>query len=191
MLQSVYHIIKSSATILIVALLFSCGNDIKEVQDFLADKNLPIAVAKNINLIHTDSGKVKNKLITPLLYDYRNREKHPYQEFPKGLKIITFNKKGDSTTLLADYAIVYSKTGISEAKGNVNIVNHKEKSKLFTQQLFWDQATHYIYTEKEFRLITKTDTINGKGFESNEDLSHVVMKNIDGAIYLKEGANKK
>ncbi len=186
MLQSVYHIIKSSATILLVALLFSCGNDLKEVQDFLADKNLPIGVAENVNLIHTDSGKVKNKFLTTLLHDYNNREKHPYQEFPKGVKIITFDKKGDSTTLLADYAIVYSKTGISEAKGNVKIVNHKEKSKLFTEQLFWDQTTHYIYTEKPFRLITKADTINGKGFESNENLSHVVMKNIDGAIYVKE-----
>jgi len=189
MLKSVIHIIKNSATILLVALFFSCGNEIKEVQDFLADKNLPIIVGENINLIHTDSGKVKNKLITPLLNDYRNREKHPYQEFPKGIKVITFDIKGDSTTLLANYAIVYSKTEISEVKGKVEIINHKEKSTLFTEQLFWDQSTHYIYTEKPFKLITQTDTINGKGFESKDDLTHVVMKDIYGAIYLSEKNN--
>ena len=188
MKKSILHSIKNSVIIIMITLFFSCGNDMKEVQDFLADKNLPIAVGENINLIHTDSGRVKSKLVAPLLHDYRNREKHPYQEFPKGLKITTFTTKGDSTTLFANYAIIYSKTGISEVKSKVRIINHKDKSKLYTEQLFWDQTTHYIYTEKQFRLITKTDTINGKGFESNEDLSHVVMKNIDGAIYLSEGS---
>ena len=61
MLQSVYHNIKSIATLFLVVMLFSCGNDLKEVQDFLADKNLPVGVAKNVNLIHTDSGSVKTK----------------------------------------------------------------------------------------------------------------------------------
>ena len=61
-------------------MFFSCSNDIKEVQDFLAEKNLPIGVAKNINLIHTDSGKIKTNLISPLMYDFSNRKNHPYTE---------------------------------------------------------------------------------------------------------------
>jgi len=188
MLKSIYHTIKSIATIILVAMLFSCGNELKEVQDFLADKNLPIGIAKNVDLIHTDSGRVKTKLITPLLHDFNNRKEHPYQEFPEGIKIITFDKKNDSITLTANYARTYSKTGISEVNGNVIVINHKEESKLFTEQLFWDQTSHYIYTEKAFRLITKTDTINGKGFESKEDLSKVTMKDISGAVYVNESS---
>ena len=186
MFKPIYSNIKFIVTLFLVAMLFSCGNNLKEVQDFLADKNLPIGITKGVNLIHTDSGRVKTKLITPLLYDFSNRTEHPYQEFPEGIKIINFDKKGDSITIIADYTVTYSKTGISEIKGNIIINNHKEKSKLFTEQLFWDQTTHYIYTEKAFRLITQTDTINGKGFESNEDLSKVTMKNISGAVYINE-----
>ena len=170
--------------------LLSCGNELKEVQDFLAEKNLPVGVAKNINLIHTDSGRIKTKLIAPLLYDFNHRKAHPYQEFPKGLQIVTFDAKGDSINLFADYSRSYGKTGISEIKGNVLVINHKDKSKLLTEQLFWDQTTHYIYTEKDFRLITQTDNINGKGFESNEDLSKVTMKNISGTIYINESNNQ-
>ena len=186
MLQSVNQNIKNIAALFLAAMFFSCGNNLKEVQDFLADKNLPIGVAKNVNLIHTDSGLVKTKLITPLLLDYSNRKDHPYQEFPEGIKIITFDKFGDSITLTADYTKTYSKTGTSEVTNNVVVTNHSEKTKLFTEQLFWDQTTHYIYTEKAFRLITKTDTINGKGFESNEDLSKVTMKDISGTVYINE-----
>ncbi len=169
-----------------VVLCSSCGNNIKEVQDFLADKNLPVGVAKNVNLIHTDSGVVKTKLITPLLHDFANRKIHPYQEFPEGIQITNFDINKDSVTLTANYCRSYSKTGISEVKENVIVVNYKDGIRLYTEQLFWDQNTHYIYTEKAFKLITKTDTINGKGFESNEDLSKVTMKDISGAIYVNE-----
>ncbi|MDH3321404.1 MAG: LPS export ABC transporter periplasmic protein LptC [Flavobacteriaceae bacterium] len=174
------------ATIFLVAMFFSCGNEIKEVEDFLAEKNLPIGIAKNVNLIHTDSGRIKTNLIAPLMHDFSNRKDHPYTEFPEGIKIITYDEKGDSVILTADYSITFSKTNISEVKNNVHVINPSEDTKLSTDQLFWDANEHYIYTEKKFRLITKTDTINGLGFESNEDLSQVNMKSISGSVYVKE-----
>lgn len=171
---------------LLTALFFSCGNTTKEVQDFLAEKNLPIGVAKDVYLIHTDSGRVQTKLIAPVLNDFANREDHPYQEFPKGIEITTYTEDNDSITLTADYAKTFSKTGISEVNGNVVVTNYREKSKLLTEQLFWDQKTHYIYTEKPFKLYTQTDSLKGIGFESKEDLSKVVMKDFSGIMYLNE-----
>lgn len=186
MLNLTTYIIKIVISIILLISFFSCGNNLKEVQDFLADKNLPIGVAININSIHTDSGSIKTRLIAPLLNDFSNRKLHPYQEFPQGIKITHFDELGDSITLTANYTRSYSKTAISEIRDNVVVINHKDQTKLFTDQLFWDQNTHYIYTEKAFKLITKTDTINGKGFESNEDLSKVTMKDISGTIYVNE-----
>ncbi len=183
---SFHNTISKIATISLVVFFFSCGNNIKEVQDFLADKNLPVGVAKTVHLIHTDSGAVKTRLITPLLNDFSNRKTHPYQEFPEGIQITTFDKNKDSVTLTANYCRSYAKTGISEVKGNVIVVNHQGQAKLYTEQLFWDQNTHYIYTEKAFKLITKTDTIKGKGFESNEDLTKVIMRDISGSLYINE-----
>jgi len=186
MAKNISYEILNIAAIFLVAMFFSCGNDIKEVQDFLAEKNLPIGIAKNINLIHTDSGKVKTNLISPLMYDFSNRKNHPYTEFPKGIKIITYDKKGDSVILTADYSINFNKTSISEIKNNVVVNNPSENTKLITSQLFWDANEHYIYTEQEFTLITISDTIRGKGFESNEDLSKVNMKSISGTIYVND-----
>jgi LPS export ABC transporter protein LptC len=174
------------ATILFVAMFFSCGNDLKEVQDFLAEKNLPIGIAKNIYSIQTDSGKVKTKLIAPILKDFSNRKDHPYTEFPEGLKVVTYDENGDSVVLIADYSVTYMNTNISEIRKNVIITNYADNSKLITDQLFWDANEHYIYTEKKFTLITKTDTIHGEGFESNEDLSKLNMKSISGTIYVNE-----
>ena len=175
------------ATIFIVAMFFSCGNELKEVEDFLAEKNLPIGVAKNIHVIHTDSGKVKTKLTAPIMNDFSNRKNHPFTEFPEGLIAVSYDELNDSVILYADYSINYSMTNISEVKGNVSVINYADSSELMTEQLFWDANVHYFYTEKKFTYIKKFDTINGIGFESNEDLSKINMKSIyDTSIFIKE-----
>jgi len=186
MTKKISYYFLNIATIFMVAMFFSCGNDIKEVQDFLAEKNLPIGAAKNVHLIHTDSGVVKTILIAPVMHDFSNREDHPYTLFPEGVKIISFDAKGDSVILTAGYSITFTKTNISEVKDSVVVSNPADKTKLFTDQLFWDSNEHYIYTEKKFTLITQLDTIHGQGFESNEDLSKVNMKSIKGSVYVNE-----
>lgn len=120
------------------------------------------------------------------MHDFSNRENHPYTLFPEGVRIVSFDAKGDSVILTAGYSVTFNNTNISEVKDSVSIVNPAEKTKLFTSQLFWDSNEHYIYTEKDFTLITQLDTIHGRGFESNEDLSKVNMKSIKGSVYVNE-----
>lgn len=177
------HIYQSIVIIFLITMLFSCTNSKKEVRDFLADKNMPVGTAVNIYHIKKDSGKITSKTKAPLFYDFSNRKEHPYNEFPKGVKIVTINKKGkDSTTITGNYALTYSKTGVSEINGNVVILNHTENSKLETNQLFWDQKEHYFFTEDGFRLTTFKDTINGYGFESKENLKKWIAKDITGDV---------
>lgn len=182
------HILKSIAVISLIAMLFSCTNDVKKVRDLLADKNLPIGVAKNAYHVYKDSGKVTSKLITPLLKDFSNRDEHPYNEFPEGIKVISYDNDGkDSTTITGNYALSYAKTQVSEIKGNVVVFNHADSLKLETNQLFWDQREKYFFTEDGFRLTTPSSVINGYGFESKQDLSEWILKDITGEVETKQG----
>lgn len=168
-------------------MLFSCSNSSEEVRNFLEEKNLPIGKARDAYHIYKDSGKVTSKLITPLLLDFSNRKKHPYNEFPKGIKIINFNNNGkDSVTVTGNYALTYSKTEVSEIKGNVVVVNHTDRSKLETSQMFWDQKTKYFVSEKAFTLYREKDTVIGVGFECKEDLSKHLAKKTTGKLETKE-----
>ena len=187
MLENMQRILKNIVAIFLVAMFFSCANSVQEVNDFLADKNLPVGESVNVKHVYKDSGRIVFRLNTPLLYDFSNRENHPYSEYPKGIKLVTIDKKGiDSTTVTGNYAISYSKTSISELIGDVVIYNHTEKSELLTPQLYWDQKTNYVFTDKKFTLITEGDTIHGVGFESNMDLSGWVLKKISGNLKIKE-----
>ncbi len=179
-------IAKGIAAIFITVMLFSCGNSTKEIRDLLADKNMPIGVAENIYNIYTDSGRVTSKLQAPLLYNFSNREEHPYSEFPNGVRIVTFDNKNDSIVVTGNYAIIYSKTNISEIRDNVVVNNLVEHKKLITSQLFWDQKTKYFYTEKPFTLYTLTDTIKGIGFDASENLKKFIAKNNRGTVYINE-----
>ena len=187
MLATIKITYKSIAVSFFTAMLFSCTNDSKAVRDFLAEKNLPIAVAKDAYHVYKDSGRITSKLITPILNDFSNRKNHPYNEFPEGIKIINFENNGkDSVTVLGDYALSYSKTSISELKGNVVVINHTDVSRLETSQLFWDQKNKYFFTEQEFVLMTLNDTISGVGFESMENLKKYVAKKTNGNILTNE-----
>lgn len=75
--------IKGIAVLFSSAMLFSCVNDTQKVRDFLADKNLPVGIAREANHIYKDSGKISSRLVTPLMLDFSNRNEHPYSEFQK------------------------------------------------------------------------------------------------------------
>jgi LPS export ABC transporter protein LptC len=180
-------VLKSIAVIYFTGMLFSCSNTTEEVRNFLEEKNLPIGSAKEAFHVYKDSGQITSKLITPLLLDFSNRKKHPYNEFPQGIKIINFNNKGkDSVTIIGNYALSFVKTEVSVIKGNVVVVNHTDKSRLETAQLFWDQKTKYFVSEKAFVLYKENDTITGVGFECKEDLSKHLAKKTTGSIETKE-----
>ena len=123
---------------------------------------------------------------TPLMLDFKNRGAHPYNEFPNGLEITTFEKNGDSTTIKGDFARSYTKTSVSSMEGNVVILNHALQHKLTTDQLYWDQLTGYFFTERNFVFYTQTDTIYGKGFEATQDLKRWWVRNQSGVIELSE-----
>ncbi|MCG8182750.1 LPS export ABC transporter periplasmic protein LptC [Tenacibaculum piscium] len=192
MKQNITNTCKSIVAILMVTMLFSCVNSKKEVRDFLADKNMPVGMAKNIYHIKKDSGIITSKTKAPIFYDFSNRKEHPYSEFPKGITIISIDEKAkDSTSIKGNYAITYRKTAVSEIKGNVVITNYKANTKLETNQLFWDQKEHYFFTENGFRLTTLQDTINGFGFESKENLTKWIAKDITGNMEATINENQK
>lgn len=184
---TIYTILKSIAVLLGTAMLFSCDNNTQKARDFLADKNLPVGTTKNAYHVYKDSGRITSKLITPKMLDYSNRTAHPYSEFPDGIKIINFENKGlDSVTITGDFALSYAKTSISEIKGNVVVINHADKARLETEELFWDEKTKYFVSEKAFKLTKENDTIFGIGFESKDDLSKHLTKKTTGKLVTSE-----
>jgi len=148
-------------------------------------QDAPSLQVENLETIMLDSGRVKHRLITPMLIRYSNTEE-PYDDFPQGLHFLSYNKNGEIIAQIkCNNARHYSKKKLWELNNNVEAINEKGEI-LNTEQLFWDMKEKLIYSDKHVKITTKTDVINGVGFESKEDLSNYTIKNIIAIAEIEE-----
>ena len=93
-------------------------------------------------------------------------------------------------TVRADSAIYLKRKRTWQLDGNVSISNVMNE-KFLTQQLFWDQRTHKLYSDS-FIHIERTDRVlEGYGFESNEQLTRYTIKKVSGIFPASEFKSKR
>ncbi|MFD2822945.1 LPS export ABC transporter periplasmic protein LptC [Lacinutrix iliipiscaria] len=176
--------LKSIVSIFIVTMLFSCKNNFNEVQKIGVSEDQPIGVAEDIDLKHTDSGRVTANLISPKMLDFTNRP-FGYNEFPDGVVLHLYDENNEKSTVIADYAISYSKTGLIDMQGNVVLSSHN-KDTLFAEQLYYDQNREWLFTNQPVTFRQGRDLINGNGFDSDSKFKQAQVLEIDGIITLNE-----
>lgn len=171
------------AIFIFVGLLFlqACGGTKQKVEE---DTNEGLITHKSDSLVRivSQNGRKSYRFATPLMERYE-LAKDPYSEFRKGVKIITYK---DSTnieegSLIADYAIFFEKQELWEAKGNV-VATNQSGHVLETQQLFWDQRSHRIYSNIDSRITQGNDVLVGVGFESDEKMEEWEFRRPRGRL---------
>lgn len=167
-----------------VAMFFSCNDNLKAVQKIGISENEPIGVDYNINLKYTDSGRVTANLISTKTLDYSNRN-FPFREFVDGVTLYIFDKDNKKSTIVANYAVIYSNTDLIDMQDNVVITTHDNKV-LKTDQLFYDQKKEWLYTNYPVSFKTETDIINGNGFDSNSKFTNAEVIEVTGVITLED-----
>ena len=181
-----------SAVVIGICLLFvlpSCENNIKEINEITKKKEtLPGEIAKQLDIIYTDSGRVKMHMTAPIMKHFNINIKDTYEEFPEGVFIEFFNETGEvKSTLQSKYAIRYDGTKKMEAKNEVMVINEFGE-KLNTNHLIWDENTRKIKTNGHVKVTTKKEILDGEGLNANEDFSeweitkpsgHTSMENTD------------
>ncbi|KUF42015.1 LPS export ABC transporter periplasmic protein LptC [Myroides marinus] len=163
-------------TIIVTTTLFSCESKFKEIQNFNKSKFFPASEVENMRGQYIDSGKVKAILVSPKMLDYSN-VKYPFTEFPKGIHLTIFDKENKKNTVVADYAIRYTKTDLIDLQGNVVITTHDGK-KLNSDQLYYDQKNEWFFTEGKY--LASTDSMNftrGVGVDFDSKMTKVKATN--------------
>jgi LPS export ABC transporter protein LptC len=156
-------------------------NDLKEVED-LTSKSVPAEYSTGVEVIYSDSAKVKARLTAPNMVRYLTKD--PSIEMPKGLYVQFFDDfLNVKSWMRADYGIRYLNTGITKVTGNVQVRNVKGDS-LNTEEMFWDEKKEKVYGTKQVTVRTKTQVIIADGFESNIGFTNYSFHNIKGIINL-------
>jgi len=165
----------------------SCNNDFVEIKEINNINDLPVGIAENINLVYTDSAKVKAILKSPLNKDFTNL-KFPFSEFPNGVKITFFDANKNETFVSSNYAVTYNKTNIVDLIGNV-LIELSDGSVLKTPQLFWDPEQEWLFTEHNFTFKNDDYDIKAKRLDANRQFTIFNTGKLDGNLTVEESEN--
>lgn len=182
---------KSIIVLLGAIMLLACKNDIKEVNALAEREKRPDMTGENLELIYSDSARIKYRVLAPE-YIKVNREKEKYEEFPKGIHVLSYDPAGKMIgSIKAKYAKKLEDEMLWEARNEVVIINAEGK-KLETELLYWDMKKELIYSDRYVKLSADGQIIEGNnGFHSDQNLNHPVFENISGSIEVEKQQRKQ
>ena len=183
------EIISGIVTLIGVTMLFSCQGNLNEIRALDLQGNSPQAIATDLNLKYTDSGRLVANLISPRMYDFTNKE-FPYYEFPDGLQVIFYDENNEKSTLTADYGIDYEGTNLIDLQGNVVLIT-SDSTQLHASQLYWDQSLGWVFTDKKNKIRFPNGALNeGQGFDSNQNFGNFRSRANVGTQIIEEKNNE-
>ena len=177
---------QSIAVLLWAVMLFSCKNDMEEVNRVANDEILPEMTGHNLEMIYSDSARIKYKVITPE-YLKMSEGEEKYEEFPQGLHAISYDTDGKEIgSITCKYAKKLEEEQLWEARNEVVVINSEGK-KLETELLYWDTQEGTIYSDRYVKLTADGQVIEGnRGFKSDQDLKAPVLYGITGEIEVEQ-----
>ena len=163
-------LIKSIVVILSATVLFACENDMQTINSFSIDESLPDETARDIEVIYSDSGRIKIKLISSRLNRFETND--PYIEFPEGLRLLFFDSVMNvKSELTANYGISWEKKKLMEVKDDVVITDYEKDEILNTEHIVWDKKKRKIYSEVFVKRTNRDGVMYGDGFTADENLN--------------------
>lgn len=159
------------ALFICMLILNSCENSLNDIKKIASnEEGKPISTSTGVDVIYSDSAKVKARLITPLMIDHDDAAK-PYREMPKGVKIIFYDDNlKEKGTITSDYAVQREKENIIEFRKNV-VASNSQGEVFKSDELIDNQTEKKLYSTKPVQIImTNGNIMNGTGFNSNESL---------------------
>jgi LPS export ABC transporter protein LptC len=166
-------------------MLFACENDMQTINSLSTDDILPDETARDIEVIYSDSGKIKIKLLSPRLNRYENEE--PYMDFPEGLRLLFFDSLMNvKSELTANYGISWEKKKLMEVKDDVVITDFEKDEVLNTEHIIWDKSKKEIYSEVFVKRTNKDGVMYGHGFSADENLKTYKLIRPRGVLTVED-----
>jgi len=170
---------------LLIAIVFfvSCENNINEV-NALSNKGVNTEEAINIESYLSVGGKTKARLTAPLMETTQKDTMRMI--FPKTLHVIFYDDSTGlpSSFLFAKYGVYYKslkKVFLRDSVIGTNIGGDT----LRTDELWWDQNTQWLYSDK-LTVFKQSDpfgiTPGKNGFRAKQDFSEFVFYNINNGV---------
>lgn len=141
----------------------------------------PTMVTDSVNSFVSDSGITRYHIEAPLWQMFDEADE-PFWLFPDGLHLEKFDDGMlTDATIQADTARFFSRLKIWKLDGNVRMRN-LQGDKFLTQQMFWNQNAHTVYSDSFIHIERSGSILEGYGFSSNEQITAYTIRRPTGII---------
>jgi len=154
----------------------SCDDKFKPTQTNLNAEDSPSQESWNSKVIFSDSGNTKAILNAGHISVYTNKG---YTLIDSGAVVDFFRDGVKVSTLEGKKGKIDDRTKDIEIFDSVFVVNN-EGSELRTQKLLWNNKSQKVSSNEFVRIKTSAETIEGIGFESDQNLKNYKIYKVSG-----------
>lgn len=145
----------------------------------------PVIHTENVTTLISDSGITRYR-IKAKVWDIYDKAREPYWFFPKKIYVERFDSLlAVEGSIEADTAYFYKLKHLWRLVGNVKVLN-LEGETFETTELFWDQLTAQIYTDKFVRVQRKDEVVTGSSFRSNQEMTSFTFRESSVQMNIRE-----
>ncbi len=165
----------------------SCRKEKKEfVPSFSNKDSVPEMDTRGMTMLISDSGVTRYR-IKAEVWQVFDRKKDPYQYFPKGIYLEQFDTLLHvEATVESDTAWYYTDAKLFELRGNVKVMNRKGE-KFSGEELFWNEKTHLVYSDKLIKIESDSSYTYAYGFESDQSMTKYIIRDPrNGEMFFGE-----
>jgi LPS export ABC transporter protein LptC len=175
------------ALFIYMLLTTSCENSLNDIAKIASrEEDKPIATSTGVDVIYSDSAKVKAHMTTPLMIDFDDG-KNPYREMPKGVKVVFYEDDlSPKGTVTSDYAIQRDKEKTIDFKKNVVVTNSQGQT-FKSEELIYDETNQKFHTDLAVEInLGNGDIMQGIGANSNASLYPWHINRSTGIFHVDE-----
>mgnify|MGYP002741460997 FL=1 len=146
-----------------------------------ARDSVAVMVSYGVNTLISDSGVAKYRIVTEQ-WDVNTNLNPSRWLFYKGIFLQQFDEKFHVQAYIqCDTAYYYDQLKLWELRSRVRILT-KDGLRFSSNQLFWDENKHELYSHVFSRLVTPERTLQGAYFRSDEKMTKYYVSNTKGSF---------
>ncbi len=163
-------------------MFFSCSQEKEHTAPAINTRDsVSMMTSYGVNTLISDSGVMKYRIIAEKweVNEVRNPSRWIFE---RGIFLEQFDDKFHIEAFIqSDTAYYFDKDKIWELRGRVK-VRTTDGLRFSSEELFWNQNRHELYSNKFSRLITPDRELQGSYFKSDEKLTHYYISNTKGSF---------
>lgn len=165
-----------------LAFLGSCEEQREHTAPAVNDRDsASMMTSYGVNTLISDSGVIKYRIVAER-WEVNTVRNPSRWIFEKGVFFEQFDEKFHVQSYIqCDTAYYYDQKRLWELRSRVSILT-KDGLRFTSQQLFWDEAEHELYSYVHSKLVTPERTLEGNFFRSDERMTKYTVTNTRGSF---------